>query len=70
MSASSSTPLSVHAKREAAFYGIIDLLGILPYYIEIALQQDTVSGSPIAPSSTLTFTPLVHTIQVYNPAYF
>ena len=25
-----------------AFFGIIDLLGILPYYIEIALQQDTV----------------------------
>ncbi|KAH9933176.1 voltage-gated potassium channel [Epithele typhae] len=24
-----------------SFYGIIDLLGILPYYIEIALQQDT-----------------------------
>lgn len=27
-----------------AFFGIIDLLGILPYYIEIALQQDTVSS--------------------------
>jgi potassium voltage-gated channel Shal-related subfamily D member 2 len=26
-----------------AFFGIIDLLGILPYYIEIALGQDTVS---------------------------
>jgi hypothetical protein len=26
----------------AAFYGIIDLLAILPYYIEIAAQQDTV----------------------------
>lgn len=25
-----------------AFYGIIDLLAILPYYIEIALAQDTV----------------------------
>ena len=25
-----------------AFYGIIDLLAILPYYIEIALSQDTV----------------------------
>ncbi|TBU61952.1 voltage-gated potassium channel [Dichomitus squalens] len=24
-----------------SFFGIIDLLGILPYYIEIALQQDT-----------------------------
>ena len=26
-----------------AFFGIIDLLGILPYYLEIALGQDTVS---------------------------
>ncbi|TCD70872.1 hypothetical protein EIP91_001180 [Steccherinum ochraceum] len=26
-----------------SFFGIIDLLGILPYYIEIALQQDTVN---------------------------
>jgi len=25
-----------------AFYGIIDLLAILPYYIEVALAQDTV----------------------------
>jgi Ion transport protein len=25
-----------------AFFGIIDLLAILPYYIEIILQQDTV----------------------------
>lgn len=27
----------------AAFYGVIDLLAILPYYIEIMLRQDTVS---------------------------
>lgn len=26
----------------AAFFAIIDLLAILPYYIEIALQADTV----------------------------
>ncbi|KAI0357486.1 voltage-gated potassium channel [Trametes cingulata] len=29
------------AKWIISFFGIIDLLGILPYYIEIALQQDT-----------------------------
>ncbi|KAI0373697.1 voltage-gated potassium channel [Pilatotrama ljubarskyi] len=29
------------AKWIVSFFGIIDLLGILPYYIEIALQQDT-----------------------------
>ncbi|KAH9889956.1 voltage-gated potassium channel [Cubamyces lactineus] len=28
-------------KWVVSFFGIIDLLGILPYYIEIALQQDT-----------------------------
>ncbi|KAH9851494.1 voltage-gated potassium channel [Lenzites betulinus] len=28
-------------KWVTSFFGIIDLLGILPYYIEIALQQDT-----------------------------
>ena len=27
----------------AAFFGIVDLLAILPYYIEIILQLDTVS---------------------------
>lgn len=26
-----------------AFFGIIDLLSVLPYYIEILMQQDTVS---------------------------
>lgn len=25
-----------------AFFGIVDLLAILPYYIEVALQEDTV----------------------------
>ena len=40
-------PLAVfnHVNRldiPEAFYGIIDLLAILPYYIEIALAQDTV----------------------------
>ncbi|KAI0693289.1 hypothetical protein C8T65DRAFT_65418 [Cerioporus squamosus] len=28
-------------KWVVSFFGVIDLLGILPYYIEIALQQDT-----------------------------
>ena len=28
-----------------AFFGVMDLLAILPYYIEIALRQDTVSVS-------------------------
>ena len=32
-----------------AFYGIIDLLAILPYYIEIALAQDTVRSPPFSP---------------------
>ena len=31
--------------RTPAFFGIIDLLGIVPYYIEISLQQDTVNIS-------------------------
>ena len=38
-------PLSSQLTRlfcPEAFYGIIDLLAILPYYIEIALAQDTV----------------------------
>lgn len=34
-----------YARRCPAFFGIIDLLGILPYYLEIALQQDTVRPS-------------------------
>ena len=25
-----------------AFYGVIDLLSVLPYYIEVLMQQDTV----------------------------
>ncbi|KAF7795322.1 hypothetical protein EIP86_006478 [Pleurotus ostreatoroseus] len=29
------------AKWSISFFGVIDLLGILPYYLEIALQQDT-----------------------------
>jgi len=28
--------------RPTAFYGVIDILAILPYYIEVMLQQDTV----------------------------
>ncbi len=27
----------------SAFYGIIDLLAVMPYYIELIMQQDTVS---------------------------
>ena len=32
----------IHEATTAAFYGAIDILAILPYYIEIILQQDTV----------------------------
>ena len=35
----------MYGVRRAAFYGIIDALAILPYYIEIMLQQDTVRFS-------------------------
>jgi hypothetical protein len=28
-----------------AFFAIVDLLAILPFYIEVALQEDTVSSS-------------------------
>ena len=27
----------------SAFYGIIDVLAVIPYYIELIMQQDTVS---------------------------
>ncbi|KAI0826804.1 voltage-gated potassium channel [Trametes gibbosa] len=36
-----ATSWSRFFKWVTSFFGIIDLLGILPYYIEIALQQDT-----------------------------
>ncbi|KZT09259.1 voltage-gated potassium channel [Laetiporus sulphureus 93-53] len=36
-----STGLWTFLRWFGSFFGIIDLLGILPYYIEIALQQDT-----------------------------
>ena len=29
-----------------AFYGVIDLLSVLPYYLELILQQDTVRFTP------------------------
>lgn len=32
-----------HVDHHPAFYGVIDMLAILPYYIEIMLRQDTVS---------------------------
>ncbi len=34
--------------RVTAFFAIVDLLAILPYYIEVALQQDTVRA-PLSP---------------------
>jgi len=34
-----------------AFYGIIDLLSVMPYYIELLLQQDTVSSFALSGSS-------------------
>ena len=37
------------APAPEAFYGIIDLLAILPYYIEIALTQDTVRSPTYSP---------------------
>jgi potassium voltage-gated channel Shal-related subfamily D protein 2 len=35
--------ISSHVDHHAAFYGVIDMLAILPYYIEIMMQKDTVS---------------------------
>jgi hypothetical protein len=29
----------------SAFYGVIDLLSVLPYYLEVMFLQDTVSRS-------------------------
>ena len=39
-----------HARKRVAFFGIIDLLGIVPYYIEIASGQDTVRTCRPQPS--------------------
>jgi potassium voltage-gated channel Shal-related subfamily D protein 2 len=41
-----------------AFFGIIDLLSVAPYYIEILLQQDTVCSIPICSSFIPLFTGL------------
>lgn len=57
-------------KGSAAFFGIIDLLGILPYYIEIILQQDTVSPYSFHPRGSSKPCGTVYALQVYNPAYF
>lgn len=32
-----------------AFFGIVDLLAVLPYYIEVALQEDTVCTTSYLP---------------------
>jgi hypothetical protein len=37
----------------AAFFAVVDLLAILPYYIEVALHQDTVCGIEIDSTKAL-----------------
>ena len=54
--------LSSNTDIPAAFFGIIDLLGILPYYIEIALQQDTVSTVYALPQKTSLKFPMQSTL--------
>jgi hypothetical protein len=43
-----SSDISSHMDSPLAFYGVIDLLAILPYYIEIMLRQDTVRNPLLA----------------------
>jgi hypothetical protein len=40
--------ISSHVDYHPAFYGVTDVLAILPYYIEIMLQQDTVGDLLLA----------------------
>lgn len=53
--------------KSIAFYGVIDLLSVLPYYLEIILLQDTVRQS----SFILTFTELsiVHLLPIFYFAH-
>ena len=46
----SSSDFHSHVDLVLAFYGLIDMLAILPYYIEIMLKQDTVRDSFLANS--------------------
>lgn len=50
-----------------AFNGIIDLLAILPYYIEIIMQQDTVCASPQLGRPSLLIPVSVSILQVLDP---
>ena len=63
-------PLNRSIHVLAAFFGVIDLLGILPYYIEIALQQDTVSNLAIVLHRPRYQLLPVNPLQVHHPAYF
>jgi hypothetical protein len=38
-----------------AFFGVIDILAIIPYFIEILLHQDTVSQASSAPAYPVNF---------------
>jgi hypothetical protein len=38
-------PIVDRRNLSPAFFAIVDLLAILPFYIEVALQEDTVSLS-------------------------
>lgn len=40
------TTSAAHTHPLAAFFAIVDLLAVLPYYIEVALHEDTVRPPP------------------------
>ena len=48
-----------------AFYGVIDLLSVLPYYLELLMQQDTVW---ILSVLLVSFLPILHPAHVPSPA--
>src|SRR6267154_3230023 len=48
-----------------AFYGVIDMLAILPYYIEIMLQEDTVRDTLLAHFPKLIFDSLFYSASPF-----
>lgn len=51
-----------------AFFGIMDLLSIMPYYLELMLHQDTVRPRMLCTRLSHEFV-AVNPVQVHNPAY-
>jgi hypothetical protein len=55
--------------QSLAFFGIIDLLSVAPYYIELLLHQDTVCHMFLMETPLTAPYTSVNPISVFNPAH-